>query len=422
MPLEIIRNDITKVSADAIVNTANPMVAVGYGVDSAIYEAAGKDELLAERAKIGVMRPGEIAETPAFNLDAKYIIHAVGPAWQGGRNGEIDTVAECYKKSLERAKELDCESIAFPLLAAGTYGFPKDVALQTAVSEISRFLFNNDMTVYLVVYDKEAFEVSGKAFSDIREFISEGEIKKREMRFESYLKNRVSSGRVSFESEPMFSSSQKKKESMEDFLSEYLPDEEADLGEENVPDEAIDLGEENVPDEELGLRTEKLRGLEADFSVGNMRDTLNFDILAGGSDYFGMEEKASVANTADIADIDDIIRRREETFQEFLFRLIDRKGLEDKVVYKKANIDRKHFSKIRSNVDYNPSKRTALALAIALELNLDETKDLLLRAGIALSKSNTFDLIMEYCINHNIKDIYEINCILFKYNQPTLGA
>ena len=343
MSLEIIRNDITKVLADAIVNTANPMVTVGYGVDSAIYEAAGKDELLAERKKIGVMRPGDVAETPAFDLPAKYIIHTVGPVWEGGNKGEVETVARCYRRSLEKAKELKCESIAFPLISSGTYGFPKDVALKTAVAEISGFLFNNEMTVYLVVYDKEAFEVSGKAFDDIASYIDESDVV-----------------------EPQHSYSRRRRI--------------------------------------LGNSAGSAKLYPAEMSVPFMDEALSLDYVEAPES------------------IDEIIKHKEETFQEHLFRLIDRKGLEDKEVYKKANIDRKHFSKIRSNVNYNPSKRTALALAIALGLNLDETKDLLLKAGMALTRSSNFDIIIEYCIENNINDIFEINCILFKYDQPTLGA
>ncbi len=176
MPLEIIRNDITRVHVDVIVNTANPLVAVGSGVDSAIYEAAGKDLLLAERAKIGKIAPGEAAATPAFKLNARYIIHTVGPAWEGENSGEVDTVALCYRNSLQKAKALGCESVAFPLLSSGTYGFPKEVALKTAISEISGFLFANDMTVYLVVYDKQSFAVSGKAFSEVRSYKEEREV------------------------------------------------------------------------------------------------------------------------------------------------------------------------------------------------------------------------------------------------------
>lgn len=328
MPLEIIRNDITKVSADIIVNTANPRVAVGRGVDEAIYKAAGRDALFAERKKIGDMVPGEIAVTPAFGLKAKHIIHAVGPAWEGGERGEPEAVALCYKRSLEKAKALGAESIAFPLLASGTYGFPKKVALRIAISEIRSFLSGNDMTVYLVVYDKESFQVSGMVFDKIKAFIDDDDVVEEK-----------SIGRYA-----------------------KLPV--------NIVYTGVDAGIYGLSDESL----------------------------------------------------DDKLEHMSETFQEHLFRLIDRKGLDDREVYKRANIDRKHFSKIRSNANYNPSKRTALALAVALELNLDETTDLLLRAGIALSPSNPFDIIMTYCIENEITDIYEINCILFNYDQPTLGA
>ena len=175
MALQIIRNNIINVEADAIVNTANPSVGVGRGVDRSIYEAAGRDRLLGAREKIGAMSPGEAAWTPAFDLHAKYIIHTVGPAWRGGDHGERETVAKCYRRSLELAAELGCESIAFPLIATGTYGFPKDEALQIAMSEIGRFLLANEMEVLLVVYDKESFEVSGKLFSDIKSFIGDSE-------------------------------------------------------------------------------------------------------------------------------------------------------------------------------------------------------------------------------------------------------
>ena len=348
MPLEIIRNDITKVSADIIVNTANPRVAVGRGVDEAIYKAAGRDALFAERKKIGDMVPGEIAVTPAFGLKAKHIIHAVGPAWEGGERGEPEAVASCYSRSLEKAKALGAQSIAFPLLASGTYGFPKKVALRIAISEIRSFLSENDMTVYLVVYDKESFQVSGTVFDKIKAFIDDEDVveEKTFVRYARPPVNIVYTG--------------------------------ADIDEDTGADAWVDIGEDTG-------------------AVDSFEET--FD-----------------------ESLDEKLEHMSETFQEHLFRLIDRKGLDDREVYKRANIDRKHFSKIRSNANYNPSKRTALALAIALELNLDETTDLLLRAGIALSPSNPFDVIMTYCIENEITDIYEINCILFNYDQPTLGA
>lgn len=374
MSLEIIRNDITKVSADAIVNTANPEVAIGDGVDRAIYHAAGKEALLEARRQIGVIRPGDAASTPAFGLDAKYIIHTVGPVWQGGDAGEKKILADCYRKSLSIAKDLQCESVAFPLMAAGTYGFPKDAALQIAVSEISGFLFDNEMTVYLVVYNKEAFEISSKAFDDIKSYIDESEVIERESRAMNSRSEAARPGNAAVRSirDTVIGAARK------------LIKPEAD-------EEALWEPEEYESDEIPPYEPEG--------------DPFLADMAALPED-----------------DLEEQIKHRAPTFQEELFRIIDKKDMDDVDVYKRANIDRKHFSKIKSNPDYNPTKKTAVAFAIALGLNLDETRDLLLTAGIALTRSNTFDIIISYCIEHNITDINQINCLLFDFDQPTLGV
>ncbi len=193
MPFKIIRNDITKVKADAIVNTANPKPVYASGTDAAIYKAAGAEQLLAERRKIGEIGRGQAAVTPAFSLPAQYIIHTVGPAWVDGKHDEFKTLSACYRNSLELAQDLGCKSIVFPLIATGVYGFPKDKALQTAVSEISRFLMDSDMLVILVVFDRKAFELSGKLFSDVDTFIDENYVSKR--RKEEYPKPSVSESR-----------------------------------------------------------------------------------------------------------------------------------------------------------------------------------------------------------------------------------
>ena len=337
MPLQIVRNDITKVKADAVVNTANPLAAVGAGVDSAIYKAAGYDKLLSERKKIGRMEPGEAKETPAFGLSAKYIIHTVGPAWCGGDKGEAETVAKCYRNSLELAEKLGCESIAFPLISTGTLGFPKGLALKTAISEITDFLFGSDMNVLLVVYNKEAFELSGKLVGDVRSYIEESQVvSRKEMMPNS------SFGRI----------------------SGHIPD-MADLGAPRTGGSLFDLSE---------------------------------------------------------ASVEEFLEKKGETFQQHLFRLIDRKGLDDIEVYKKANLDRKLFSKIKGNVNYNPSKRTAVALAISLELNEDEALDLLGKAGYTFSDASTADIIVRYFIEKGEYDINEINCCLFEFGQQILGA
>ena len=368
MALQIIRNNIINVEADAIVNTANPSAAVGRGVDQAIYEAAGWDQLLEAREKIGELLPGEAAWTPAFDLHAKYIIHTVGPEWRGGGFGERETVAQCYRRSLGLAAELGCESIAFPLIATGTYGFPKDEALRIAMSEISGFLLSNEMEVLLVVYDKESFEVSGKLFSDIKSFIGDREAA-YDAEYRSY-------GHVRASRQDMPESSGQYK------AAKNQPESSERRG-------FFDRIRHRKRYEERTEYTlmEEAPSIKADYDLLTDEETAEYDMSYAPA--FPSEEKS----------LED-----------------------DPDVYNKANIDRKHFSKIRSNVDYTPSKKTALALAIALELNIDETRDLLARAGLALSPSKTFDRIIEYCIETSNYDIYEINCILFKYDQPTLGV
>ena len=335
MPFQIIRNDITKVKADIIVNTANPKPTFDGGVDSAIYEAAGKEKLLAERKKIGDIAPGETAITPAFSLNAKYIIHTVGPTWKDGKHSELETLKSCYEKSLDLALQKNCESIAFPLIATGVYGFPKDKALQVATSVIQEFLFEHEMSITLVVFDRKAFELSGKVYSDVQEYISENYVD-LSMRCESMM--RRSERRVDTLSAP-----------------EACTDES----------EMFDYSEESL---------------------------------------------------------DELLNSPAENFQEKLFSLIDNSGLDDVTVYKKANITKKVFSDIKTKKNYRPSKKTAVAFAIALELSLDETVDLLQRAGMALSPSSKFDLIVRYYISHGIYDMMEINLTLFKNQQECLGA
>ena len=335
MPFQIIRNDITKVKADIIVNTANPKPTFDGGVDSAIYEAAGKEKLLAERKKIGDIAPGEAAITPAFSLNAKYIIHTVGPTWKDGKHSELETLKSCYEKSLDLALQNNCESIAFPLIATGVYGFPKDKALQVATSVIQEFLFEHEMSITLVVFDRKAFELSGKVYSDVQEYISENYVD-LSMRCESMM--RRSERRVDTLSAP-----------------------------------------EACPDE---------------------------------SEMFAYSEES----------LDELLNSPAENFQEKLFSLIDNSGLDDVAVYKKANITKKVFSDIKTKKNYRPSKKTAVAFAIALELSLDETVDLLQRAGMALSPSSKFDLIVRYYISHGIYDMMEINLTLFKNQQECLGA
>lgn len=323
MPLEIVRNDITKMRVDAIVNAANSALKMGGGVCGAIFRGAGPQELQRECDQIGGCATGQAVITQGYRLPAKKIIHTVGPIWQGGQQGEAEQLRNCYLNSLKLAKENGCQSIAFPLISTGIYGYPKKEALDIAIKAIADFLAENDMHVYLVVFDKEAFSLSEELLGPIQAFVDEH------------------------------------------YVDEHMPP---------------------------------------------------------GQQYLEPMPMPIAEKMAEPAGLDDIIQRLDESFAQTLFRLIDAKGKTDVEVYKRANIDRKLFSKIRSIKGYTPSKRTAVALAIALELNLQETKGLLERAGYTLSRSQLFDVIIEYFITQGKYDIYAINEALFYFDQPLLGG
>ncbi len=417
MPFQIIRNDITKVSADAIVNTANPKPVYGGGTDTAVYEAAGARKLLKEREKIGDIGVGQAAVTPAFALRAKYIIHTVGPVWRDGRHGEREAVRDCYRNSLEKAKELGCESIAFPLIATGTYGFPKADALQIAVSVFSEFLSKEDMNIILVVFDGDSFVLSGKIFSGVDEYIDENYVS------EQLDREYCMSSAVPPAPSPAGSSNLH----MPHFMGAASRDRE--------------IYEVPAKTKRAGKKDRKSKGKAAGSKADNAYDeeielNANAPMIAAPM----LEPEAKECEEAILADADmeecaagekprrfkpgrsleDLVANVGESWQESLLRLIDEKGYTDTEVYKRANVDRKLFSKIRSNADYQPKKITAIAFALALRLSLDETKDLLGRAGYALSPGSKFDLIIRYFIEHEVYDTYTINLALFDHDQPLL--
>lgn len=338
MPFEIVRNDIVNMQVDAVVNTANPNPVIGSGVDSGIHKKAGH-ELLVARQKIGCIDFGDAAITPGFDLDARFVIHTVGPVWKDGSHREEQILSSCYRNSLTLAKEHECESIAFPLIATGNYGFPKPLALQIAVREISTFLLENEMQVYLVVFGKEAFALSEKLFKSVSSYIDENYIRSKK-------------------------------------LDEY--------------------GTESM----YGSRLEARRIREQECADMSVEAAIPMD-----SDDWGQ-----------------LINDLDAGFSETLLQLIDRTGKKDSEIYKKANVDRKLFSKIRNNMDYRPSKTTALAFAFALELDVEETKDFISRAGFALSHSSKFDVIVEYFLVNRNYNVFELNEVLFAFDQPLIGA
>ncbi len=362
MPFQIIRNDITKVKADAIVNTANPKPVVGGGTDSAIYAAAGEKKLLAERMKIGDIPQGHSVSTKAFALKAKYILHTVGPVWVDGNHGERETLRFCYRNALALASQLRCKSVAFPLMASGVNGFPKDEALEIALSEIGSFLLTHEMKVLLVVFDSRALQLSEQLVGEIDRYIDEHTVR--------------------------------------------------DLG-------IAEYGEEireNRHHAETARRIERERRMRLNsvgFAAREERDEFSSDMAP-------MPSAASFPVMG--KSLEEVLGEAGETFQQRLFRLIDESGMDDVTVYKKANIDRKVFSRIRCREDYRPQKKTAVAFAIALRLDLPTTLDLLSRAEIAFSPSSKFDLIVSFFITHGNYDIHELNAVLFKYGQETIGT
>lgn len=329
MPLIIVRNDITKMSVDAIVNAAKESLLGGGGVDGCIHRAAGP-ELLQECRTLGGCRTGEAKIIGAYRLPCKYVIHTVGPVWNGGKCGEREKLASCYRTSLALAKEHGCETVAFPLISSGVFGYPKDQALRVAVDTISEFLAENDMTVYIVIFDRAAYQIGNKLFADIAAYIDDHYV-----------------------------------DAHTDFCRERM--------------------------RRMGLVESRM---------------------------LTAYEDAPMATSG----LDEALAHLDTGFSETLLKLIDRSGKKDTEVYKKANIDRKLFSKIRNNPDYKPSKPTAVAFAIALELSLPETRDLIARAGYALSPSSKFDVIIEYFIMQRDYDIFKINEALFAFDQSLLGA
>lgn len=363
MPLSIIRRDLARTSADAIVNSANPYPVIGHGVDGALHGAAG-ETLLSSRRRIGIIRPGQVAVTPAGNLPARLVIHTVGPIWKGGGAGELEVLGECYDNSLAAALREGCRSIAFPLISTGTYGFPKDLALQVAKSRIEHFLDRHDMDVILVVFDEESFQLSRSLVEDVQNFLFE------------------------------------------------------------------QAGDAEGPD----------AGLAAPFSCVLDDDETPCFVAAASAPAPGAPPAAHAARSAAPAtlhaarsaapattrgarsrSLDDVVSQVEESFSEALLRMIDERGMTDPEVYRRANIDRKLFSKIRNNTGYQPKKGTAIGLAVALRLNIDETLDLIGRAGYTLTNASVSDLVVRYFIERQQWDVNDINMVLFRYDQTLIG-
>ena len=337
MPLEISRNDIRYLKVDAIVNPTDCFYSGSGNTDKKIHEAAG-DRLKEKLSTIENLEPGQCVITDAYDMDnCRYIIHTCGPIYQDGKHDEDEILSLCYRNALSLAKDNDLESIGFPLISSGTFGFPKGRALKIASDTITDFLMDNEMNVYLLVYDKQAFDHANKLYSNIKDYLNKELNKKQSKKTLSNLFGNIAS------------------------LKDAMYDDEE-------------------------------------------------SIYEATADYYKKSEVDSA-----------MIFEPDESFSECMIRMIDERGMLDPEVYKRANIDRKHFNHIKNDKYYRPKKETAVALAIGMKLDIKETNTLLERAGFILSSSSVFDLIIKYCIEHKIYDIYQINEILFEEDQKTLG-
>lgn len=349
MPLKLIRQDITKIKCDAIVNPTDSNYSHGGGTDAAIHEAAG--ELLFHACmELGALSIGQAVVTPGFSLPCKYVIHTVGPEWQGGEHEEEPLLRSCYTACLSLALELKCQSVAFPLISSGTFGFPKDRVLKIAMEAIGAFLFEHEMLVYLVVFDKTSYTLSTKLFSEVSAFI-------------------------------------------DDAYAEWQAPTYRSLSEEN---------RRSV----FGYYKRTALGGQVKRETPDCSRSLLID-----------------SDSVSEQSLEDMLRNLDKGFAETLFSYIDEKGLSDVECYKRANVDKKTFSKIKCNKDYRPSKLTAVSFAIALRLTPEETDRLLRTVGMSLSRSNKFDVIIEYFITTgNYRDIFDVNETLYQFDQATLGV
>ncbi len=358
MPLKIIRQDITKIKCDAIVNPSNEYLSPGGGTDAAIHEAAGP-KLLEACKKLGGLAIGEAKLTPAFNLPCKYVIHTAGPIWRDGEHNEQALLEACYRNALTLAAEKKCKSVAFPLISSGVYGYPKEAVLKIAMRVIGDFLLDNEVLVYIVVYDKTSYAISEKLFADVTSYIDDAYI----------------------DEPPMLMS---------------------------MPMQASMLGDAPV-ERVKRRRVSKTKKEYKDIVQGCGRAP---ELLA-------LEEKLATKE----ASLEDMLCKMDKGFAETLFDYIDAKGMTDVECYKRANVDKKTFSKIKCNKNYKPSKVTAVSFAIALRLNLEETDRLLRTVGMSLSHSNKFDVIIEYFIKTgNYENIFDVNETLYQFDQVTLGV
>lgn len=377
MPFSIVRDDISRVHADVLVNAANVRLAPGGGVCGALFSAAGFDEMRAACEAIGGCATGDAVTTPAFNLPARWCVHAVGPIWRGGRAHEEELLRRCYRSAFARAVELGARSVAFPLISAGIYGFPVERALAIVREEVAAFLRHHDeVALTLVVFERTVVQMGNALVEQVQEYIDDEYVDSS-----SFVRRDM--GELERE-------------------LQWTEDASAPL--------SVEMAEPVALPEYLQ---------EDDASIAAPRPFVAANIRMPGAAMPGAPSRAGATLDAEIA---QLVATLDAPFSTTLLALIDARGMTDAEVYHRANISRQLFSKIRGNESYRPSKQTVVALAIALELDMSATQDLLARAGFTLSKSSKFDVIVRFFIERGIYDLFQLNEVLFAYDLPLVGS
>ena len=391
MPLKIVRNDITKMTTEAIVNTANEYPAVGTGCDRAVYDAAGLDDLLSYRKEhIGTVKEGDVFITPGFSLPAKYIIHAVSPLYIDGKRSEEEKLRSCYQKSLALAAENGIRSIAFPLISTGGFGYPKEQGIRIAVDEINGFLLNHEMLVFLVVFDEKASQMGKNLYPDLEAYIDRNYV-------------------------------QKKHE--EEYREAFFTDEAAaDEAPKPYEVEAARLEQARAARRRNARFPEELESKAKNLCVGSVPTPgVGMAPPLASKKKMSLEDEDAAIEELD-RNLQERINHRSDSFSEYLLYLISSKGMKNSEVYDRAIVKKRVFSKIKTNPNYHPQKLTALCLCIGAKLNLDESRDLLSRAGYALSPCDKTDIIFSYFIEKKIYDMVEVDIQLEEYGLPCVIA
>jgi len=448
MPLELLQTNITLLNADAVVSPSSPdLICDGGGVCGAIFAASDAVRLHKACRKIGYCAPGDAVITRSFSTMCKYIIHTSGPVWRGGCENEAALLRSCYVRSLDLARTYGLRSIAFPLISAGTYGYPRELAIETAVSAIGDWLINTpyDMQVYLTLFR----EPGSARYRAVRHYIDRRSTSPEQAPLRN-IRSPFAPGDKHDASLARLSSAEEKTQMLPadmQFAGRQTPltDSSASLRHSHAcheiePDEPFTPFGESIspPDYAARICDEDFEEEQTCFRVPpppippeglcELTEIESLPCSQADSEPKALTERKSRRSSAFDASLPisgrlrNLLHQRHETFRDMLLRLIDERGLSDPEVYKRANLDRRLFSKIRSNPDYQPAKGTVLALSIALRLNLDQTTDLLRLAGFALSPSSKSDLIVEYFITREIYDIYMLNEMLFEFDLKLLGT